>query len=64
MHEPESRQEWPMSRKLYQPYVTRKVEFHPRDYLAKMSKMKDIVEAEQVTGAEADQFSHAVQDSS
>ena len=35
MHEPESRQEWPMSRELYQPYVTRKVEFHPRDYLAK-----------------------------
>ena len=66
IREPETAQEWPMSRNLYQPYVTRKVEFHPRDHLAKMSKMKDIVphEAEQVIVAEADQLSHTLQGSS
>lgn len=59
MREPETGQEWPMSRKLY---LTRNVEFHPRDHLAKMSKMKDNVphEAEQVLCAEAEQLSHAL----
>lgn len=60
--EPEPGQEWPMSRKLHK---IGKIEFHPSDHLAKMAKMKDIVphEAEQVGGAEADQLSPALQDS-
>ena len=51
-----------MSRKLHK---IGKIEFHASDHLAKMAKMKDIepYEAEQVVGLEADQLSHALQDS-